>query len=89
MARKNSVVMTVAEKKVVLNTTKDEIKSLKAKAKVIEGQRKDNDKILAAATKSHLTALKAIDKEAGVVAKALTAAEAKLAALAAPATAAA
>ncbi len=84
MARKNSVVMTTAEKKVVLNTTKGEIKDLKAKAKVIEGNRKDADKIYAAATKAHVASLKAIDKEAAAVAAALLKAETKVAELTAP-----
>jgi hypothetical protein len=76
--------MTTAEKKVVLTTTKQEIKDLKAKAKVIEGNRKDADKLLSAATKAHLTSIKAIDKEAAANAAALAKAEAKVAELAGP-----
>ena len=78
MARKNSVVMTTAEKKVVATTLKAEIKALKARGKANGVALKEADKTYMAADKAYVAAKKLIDKEATLVATLINNAEAKL-----------
>ena len=71
MARKQSVILTPAEKKAAVSTAKDAVKSAKAKLAEVNKARKTLDS-------EYTKAVKASDKDIAAAQKALTSAEAEL-----------
>ena len=71
MARKQSVILTPAEKKAAVGTAKDAVKSAKAKLAEVNKARKALDS-------EYTTAVKASDKDIAAAQKALTRAEGEL-----------
>lgn len=82
MARKRSVILTPAEKKVAIGTAKDALKSAKAKLAEVNKARKALDSEYAKARKAldseYAKAVKASDKDIAAAQKAVTGAEAEL-----------
>lgn len=71
MARKQSVILTPAEKKAAISTAKDAVKSAKARLDLVNRARKALDS-------GFTKAIKASDKDIAAAQKALTSAEAEL-----------
>ena len=71
MARKQSVILTPAEKKAAVSTAKDAVKSAKARLTLVNKTRKTLDS-------EYTKAVKASDKDIAAAQKALTSAEAEL-----------
>ena len=71
MARKQSVILTPAEKKAAISTAKDAVKSAKARLTLVNKTRKALDS-------EYTKAVKASDKDIAAAKKAVTAAEAEL-----------
>lgn len=71
MARKQSVILTPAEKKAAVGTAKDAVKNAKAKLAEVNKARKTLDS-------EYTKAVKASDKDIAAAQKAVTAAEAEL-----------
>lgn len=71
MARKQSVILTPAEKKAAVSTAKDAVKNAKARLTLVNKARKALDR-------EFTKAVKASDKDIAAAQKALTSAEAEL-----------
>ena len=71
MARKQSVILTPAEKKAAVSTAKDAVKSAKARLTLVNKARKALDS-------EYTKAVKASDKDIAAAQKAVTSAEAEL-----------
>ena len=89
MARPKSVILTPAEKKTAIAELKGKLKAATDAVKAAGVVRKDADKAYAAATKTHVNALKENDKITAAAQKTVDGLNAQLQALTAPAPVAA